>query len=183
MATGLKGPAPIGILGIGGLGTLAVQFAKALGHVVVAMDNRVQGRALATQMPLKADMVVDPSEPDVIDKIKGFVGREGLAGILICTDNVEATDWSLNTLRPHGVAVPLGLPPSGFHFDAFTMVFKELVLKGSLVASHDQVEDMLKLVAEHGIRSHVNIITMEEVPNVTDMYMSPDLKGRIVMQI
>lgn len=182
MASGTIGPAAIGVVGIGGLGALAVQFAKALGHRVVAIDNREEGLALATEFQLKADLVIDYTDNKAIDKVKTWTGQDGLAAIIVCTESVEATDWSLKTLRPHGVAVPLGLPPSGFKIDAFTMIFNELTLKGSLVSTRQQAEDMMKIVADYNIRSHVTTISMEEVRNVTDMYMDPKLKGRIVMQ-
>ncbi|KAK5073366.1 hypothetical protein LTR24_010317 [Lithohypha guttulata] len=183
MTAGVTGPAPVGVLGIGGLGSLGIQFAKALGHPVVAIDNRPEGRALATEIPLKADLVIDSTDPEAVPKIKAWAGKDGLAAVIVCTDNVKGTEWSLNTLRPHGVAVPLGLPPAGFQFNAFTMIFGELTVKGSLVSTRDQVEDMMKVVAEHGIRTRVTTIGIEDVPTVTDMYMAPDLKGRLVMKI
>ena len=179
----MTGPAPVGILGIGGLGGLAVQFAKALGHSVVAIDNRPEGRALATEVPLKADYVVDSKDPDAVSKIKDWAGKDGLSAILVCTDNVDGTEWSLNTLRPHGVCVPLGLPTAGDKFNAFTMIFNELSIKGSLVASCDQVEDMMKIVARHGIETHITSFPLEQVPTFPDRYMAPDLKGRLVMKI
>jgi NADPH:quinone reductase-like Zn-dependent oxidoreductase len=95
-----------------GLGMYAVQFAKALGHPVVAIDNREEGRALATEVPLPADLVIDYNDPDAVSKIKTWAGRDGLAAIIGCTDNQEATSWCLNTLQPHGVCVPVGLPVS-----------------------------------------------------------------------
>lgn len=183
MATDVKGPAPIGVVGIGGLGSLAVQFAKALGHAVVAIDNRPEGRQLATEFSLHADLVLDTAAPDIVNKIKSWSGNGGLAAVIVCTDDVEITKWSLGILRPHGVAVPLGLPPSGFKFDAFTMVFSELVLKGSLVSTRDQAEEMMKVVANHGVESHLNIVGMDAAPNLIDMYLNPHLKGRIVMKI
>ena len=158
MAANVTGPAPIGIIGVGGLGTLAVQFAKGLGHRVVAIDNRSEGRALATEFGLKADLVIDSGKSDAVEEIKNWAGKDGLAAVIVCTDNVDITEWSLNTLRPHGVAVPLGLPPDGFKFSAFTMIFNELTIKGSLVATRGQVEDMMQVVAEHQIRSHITTI-------------------------
>ena len=183
MATDVKGPAPIGVVGIGGLGSLAVQFAKALGHAVVAIDNRAEGRHLATEFGLKADLVVDTADASPVNKIKSWAGNGGLAAVIVCTDDVEATKWSLTTLRPHGVAVPLGLPPSGFQFDAFAMIFSELVLKGSLVSTRGQAEEMMKVVAQHGVKSHLTIVGMDAAPNLADMYMDPHLIGRIVMKI
>ena len=182
MATGTAGPAPIGILGVGGLGAYAIQFAKALGHAVVAIDNRAEGRSLAMEIPLPADLVVD-SNTEAISKVKTWAGKDGLAAILVCTDDVVATEWSLNLVRPHGVAVPLGLPVDGFRFNAFTVIFGELIIKGSLVARRDQIEDMMKVVNEHKIRNVITTVGREEAPKLPDMYMSPHLKGRLVMKI
>ena len=183
MAAGVTGGAPIGIVGIGGLGSLAIQFAKALGHSVVAIDNREEGRKLATEPPLKADLVVDIADSEAISKIKSWAGKDGLAAVIVCTDSVDATEWSLNTLRPHGVAVPVGLPTDAFRFSGFTLIFNELVVKGSLVATRKQAEDMMQVIAHHQIKSHVTTIAMEDVPKVTDMYMDPNLIGRIVMKM
>ena len=183
MAAGVTGPSPIGIVGIGGLGSLAVQFAKALGHQVVAIDNRKEGQDLAAEAVLKADLVIDSTDPEAVQKIKSWTGRDGLAAVIVCTDNVDAIEWSFDTLRPHGVAVPVGLPTVPIKLSAFTLIFSELVIKGSLVATREQAEDMMKVVANHPIKSHITTIAMEDAPKLTDMYMAADLKGRIVMKI
>lgn len=183
MAAGITGPAPVGIIGIGGLGSLAIQFAKALGCPVVAIDNRQEGRALAREPLLKADLVVDFEDPDALNSVKSWAGRDGLAAVIVCTDNVEATEWSLNLLRPHGVAVPVGLPTSGFKFSAFTLIFSELVIKGSLVATRTQVEDMLDIVAKYQVKSHVTTVTLEGAVQLPDLYMNPHLKGRLVLKV
>ena len=183
MATGIIGPAPIGIIGIGGSGTYAVQFAKALGHSVVAINNRPQGRELAAEAVLPADLIVDYKDPKATDKVKAWAGKDGLAAVIVCTDNIPATEWSLNLLRPHGVCVPVGLPVEGFQFSAFTLIFSELVIKGSLVATRPQVEEIMETVARFGIRHHVTTFTIDEAPNVVEWYMSKDLKGRLVLKM
>lgn len=182
-ATDTKPTDPIGIVGIGGLGTLGVQFAKALGYPVVAIDNRPEGRALAEEMSLKADLILDYNDSEAIEKIKSWAGNGGLAGIIVCTDDVPASMWSLKTLRPHGVCVPLGLPVSGFQFDAFDTVFQALTIKGSLVASMSQVRDMMDVVAKFGIKSHVTTVPLDKAPDLPELYMDPHLKGRLVMKI
>lgn len=172
----------MGIVGIGGLGELGVQFCKALGHPTVAIDNRPEGRELATEFSLKADLVVDYNDKEAVDKIKQWAGRGGLAGIVVCTDNVEATQWSLKTLRPHGVCVPLGLPVEGFNFGSFDLVFNELLIKGSLVATRLEVENMLQIVGSCGVQSHVRTVPFEKTPELPEMYMDKHLKGRLVMK-
>ena len=173
----------VGVLGIGGLGSLAVQFYKARGHPVVAIDNRHEGRALAQEPDLKADLVIDMGDSNAVEKIKAWAGQLGLAAIVVCTDSVSAIEWSTKVLRPHGVCVPLGLPVEALKFNAFDVIFQELSIKGSLVASISQVEDMMKTVAKHGVRSHVSTIPLEKVPDLPGMYLDPHLTGRLVMKI
>ncbi|OAL26762.1 hypothetical protein AYO22_04115 [Fonsecaea multimorphosa] len=183
-SSGVQPGAPIGIVGIGGLGSLAVQFAKALGHPTVAVDNREEGRALAQETPLKADFVVDFNDKEVTNKIKEWAGNGGLPAIVITTDNNDATNWALSTLRPHGVAVPLGLPMPNVQFDSFALVFQELTIKGSVVSTKEQAAAMMKAVAKHGVRSHVTTIPLEKVPEVLPgAYLDPRLKGRLVVKI
>ncbi|KAF2190015.1 GroES-like protein [Zopfia rhizophila CBS 207.26] len=139
---------PIGVIGIGGLGSLAVQLAKAVGHPVVAIDNRPERRELGTEFPLKADLVVDSQDSEAIAK-----------------------------------CVPLGVPTRGCQFNSFDLIFKTLTIKGSLAANRIQTEEMSKTVAKFNIRSHVTTIPLGKVPDVTDLYMDPHLKGRLVMNI
>ncbi|KAI5235197.1 alcohol dehydrogenase GroES-like domain-containing protein, partial [Aureobasidium subglaciale] len=171
----------VGVLGIGGLGSLAVQFCKAIGLPTVAIDNRTEGRDLAIEPALRADLVVDYNDDEALTQIKSWSGRGGLAAIIVCTDDVEATAWSLKTLRTHGVCMPLGLPGEGFRFDAFDLVFKELVVKGALVATQSQVEDMMQVVARNDIRSHVTAVPFDEVESIPERYMDKTLKGRLVL--
>ncbi|KAK5689661.1 hypothetical protein LTR17_026187 [Elasticomyces elasticus] len=152
VAAEVKSGEPVAIIGIGGLGAYAIQFAKALGHDVVAIDNRPEGRALAKELPLPADLVIDFNDKDAVSKIKTWAGKDGVAAVIVCTDNVPAIEWSLNILRVHGTVVPLGLPVGGITFDAFTLNLSELVIKGSLVATRPQVEDLMKVVAKFGIK-------------------------------
>ncbi|KAK5729084.1 hypothetical protein LTR15_002225 [Elasticomyces elasticus] len=182
MAANVLGGLPVGIIGIGGLGAYAVQFAKALGHSVVAIDNRSEGRELAAEIPLPADLVVDYNDKNAVSTIRNWAGRDGLAAVLVCTDNVEATEWSLNLLRPHGVVVPVGLPVEGFKFSAFTLIFGELVIKGSLVATKLQIEDMLKVVAKFGIKNQIRTVGIDDAPKLPEMYMDAHLKGRLVLK-
>jgi D-arabinose 1-dehydrogenase-like Zn-dependent alcohol dehydrogenase len=174
---------PIGIVGIGGLGSLGVQFAKALGHPVVVIDDRTEGMELAQGLTLKADLVVDFNDSEAADKIKSWAGKGGLAGIVVCTDDVPAIKWSTKAVRPRGVVIEIGLPTAPIQFDAFDVVFQEKTIKGSLVASKTQVEEMLKLIDKFGIRSHITTVSLDQTPELPGRYMDPHLKGRLVMKI
>lgn len=143
-ATRVKSAAPIRIVGIAELGSLAIQCAKALGHLVFTVDNREEGSALAQEIPLKSDLVVRFNGKDAAKMIKEWSGDGGLTAIMITADDNDTTNWMLSTLRPHGVAVPLGLALSHAQFDSFARVFQELNIVGSVVFTKEQATEKMK---------------------------------------
>lgn len=175
----------IAIVGIGGLGVLAVQFAKALGYRVVAIDNREVGLKLAANIKshLKPDLIIGFDSPDAASRIATFTGGIGLHGAVVCTDDVPASDWALHRLQPRGTCVMLGLPEQGFRFDAFNLVFREIVVKGSLHCSVDEVKYMLKDVVENGILSHLTILSLEEGEDIPERAAAHSYEGRLVVKL
>ncbi|KAI3572716.1 chaperonin 10-like protein [Fusarium oxysporum f. sp. albedinis] len=164
--TGLEKGQTIGLTGIGGLGVLGVQFAKALGYRVVASDNRDAGLKLASGVPehLRPDLIVNSSDEDAAQKILDITNGEGLHGAVVCTDN-------------------LGLPDEGFRFDAFNLVFREINVKGSLHCSVDEVKKMIDAVSEHGIVSHLTILPLEEGEDIPERVAAHAFSGRLVVKI
>ncbi|KAH6639008.1 chaperonin 10-like protein [Boeremia exigua] len=175
----------VAVVGIGGVGHLAVQFAKAMGFRTVAIDNREEGRQLAQEVAdhLKPDLVVDSTAIDADDRILEFTSGEGLAGVVVCTDSIAANAWSLQQLGNRGVMVPLGLPKDKWQFDSEAMVFRELIIKGSYVSSAEEAELMFKVVAEHQISSHLTVLEFDQIPTLVDRYLQKSMKGRLVIQI
>ena len=175
------------IVGIGGLGHLGVQFAKALGYRVVAIDSRPAGRQLATEVvnsELRPDLVVDSTKADeAAARIRDFTSGEGLAAAVVCTDSLEANAWALKQLRIQGVLVALGLPPEEWRFDSEVMVFRELVIRGSYVADTESAERMMKVTEKHNVQSHLTVVPFDEIPGLVDRYRQASFKGRLVVQI
>lgn len=174
---------PIGIIGIGGLGSLAVQFAKALGPPVAAIDDRPEGRELAQSLTLKADLVVDFNDPEAADKVKSWAGKGGLAAVVVCTDDIPAVLFSSKNIRTRGTIVNIGLPTKPIEFDSLHIVFQKKTTKCSLVASREQVEERMKAVNEYNICSHITTVSLDEAPKLPQMYMDPHLKGRLCVRI
>lgn len=175
----------VAIVGIGGVGHLALQFAKAMGYRTVAIDNREEGRQLAQEVAehLKPDLIVDSTTSDADQQILDFTLGEGLAGVVVCTDSIAANAWSLQQLGNRGVMVPLGLPKDKWQFDSEAMVFRELIIKGSYVSSADEAQVMFKVVADHKIASHLTVLSFDQIPSLVDRYLHKSMKGRLVIQI
>ncbi|KAJ4373637.1 hypothetical protein N0V86_007780 [Didymella sp. IMI 355093] len=175
----------VAIVGIGGVGHLALQFAKAMGFRTVAIDNRDEGRQLALEVAdhLKPDLVIDSTANHAEKQILDFTFGEGLAGAVVCTDSIAANAWSLQQLGNRGVMVPLGLPKDKWQFDSEAMVFRELIIKGSYVSSAEEAELMFKVVAENEISSHLTVLAFGQIPSLVDRYLHKSMKGRLVIQI
>ncbi|KAM0425573.1 hypothetical protein ACHAPT_009104 [Fusarium lateritium] len=182
----LEPNATVAIIGIGGLGYLGLQFSKSMGFRTIAVDNHEAGRALATDVPkpnLSPDLVVDPGHPNAANVIFEFTKGEGAAAAVVCTDSIKVADWTLSLLRIGGTMVVLGLPPEKWQFDARILVFRELTIKGSYVASADSTTRMMEAVRRSGIRSQVTRVSFEDVPNLVERYEKREFKGRMVVEI
>ncbi|KAJ4180823.1 hypothetical protein NW767_014278 [Fusarium falciforme] len=182
---GLKKGGSTGIVGIGGLGLLAIQFAKAVGYQVVAVDNRDIGLRLASEVPshLKPDAIVKFGDEEAAKQISDLTRDIGLYGAVVCTDDVEASDWALHQLRPRGVCVVLGLPEQRYKFDAFNLVFRKIVVKGSIFTSVDEAQKMLEVIRREGVHSHLTVLKLEEGEVIYDKVAAHDFDGRLVVTI
>lgn len=177
----------VAIVGIGGLGHLGIQFAKALGYRVVAVDTRLAGRQLATEVAnreLLPDLVVDSTDPAAAAaRIHEFTNGEGLSAAVVCTDSVAANSWALTLLGIQGVLVVLGLPPAGWKFDSEVMAFRELAIRGSYVADTEATDRMMEVVSKCGVQSHLTVVPFDDIPRIVEMYQEASFKGRLVVQI
>lgn len=183
---GLSPGEPVAIVGIGGLGFLGLQFAAAMGFRTIAVDSRPAGRQLASEMPnekLRPELVVDSGSKNATSQILEFTNGEGVAAAVVCTDSLEANNWALTLLRTGGVMGVLGLPTENWRFDSSVIVFKELTIRGSYVASRDSTERMMKTVGEADIRSHITMVPFEGIPDIVEAYQDSGLKGRLVIQV
>ncbi|KAI6370606.1 hypothetical protein MCOR25_004150 [Pyricularia grisea] len=176
----------VGIVGIGGLGHLGVQFAAAKGFRVVAVDSRATGRQLAMEVgdTLKPFLVVDSSMPEEAEaQILQLTNGEGLAAAIVCTDSLAANSWALKMLRIGGFLGVLGLPPEDWRFDSSALVFRELTVRGSYVASKASTQRMIDLVESAGMRSHVTAVSFDKIPDIVKMYQTTSMKGRLVVKV
>lgn len=134
---------------------------------------------------LRPDLVLDSTDQkSAADEIFQATNGEGLAAVVVCTDSIEANAWAQKLVRIGGSLGVLGLPAEGsWKFDANLMVFREMTVRGSYVASRVSTERMLETVVKHGIESDLTIVKYDDIPRVLDLYQSSSFKGRLVVQI
>ena len=77
----------------------------------------------------------------------------------------------------------LGLPSDGSHFDAINLNFHEIIIKGGLHASVEDMVDMLKIAAEHMVYSQLTLVPIGEAENLPERSAARQFKGKAVIMI
>lgn len=134
---------------------------------------------------LQPDLVLDSTDQkSAAETIFQATNGEGLAAVVVCTDSIEANAWALTLLRIGGSLGVLGIPPDGpWRFDSSVMVFRELTIRSSYVASRESTEKMLETVVKHGVESDLTVVGFDDIPRLLDMYQNSSFKGRLVVKI
>ena len=119
------------ISGIGELGHVAVQYAKAMGLGVIAVDIADEKLSLARKMG--ADAVVNAITIDAVAEVNKFCG--GARGVLVTAVSPKAFSQALGMLGKGGTMVLVGLPPGSFELDIFNTVLMRKTIRGSIVGT------------------------------------------------
>jgi len=167
------------IFGIGGLGHLAVQYAKAMGMNVIAVDTHNEKLELAKE--LGADLVVNPLEQDAAEFTQEKIGG---AHASVCTAVAKAPFLqSYNSLRRGGVCVAVGLPPENMELPIFDTVLKGIEVVGSIVGTRKDLQESLQFAAEGKVKSIIEVRKLDEINEIFDELESGRVNGRIVMDM
>ena len=124
----------VAISGIGGLGHAAVQYAKAMGLHVVALD--VTDEKLALARALGADVAVNALAPDAVEQVTKATSG-GAHGVLVTAVSPPAFAQAIHMTRRRGTISLVGLPPGDFATPIFEVVLKRITIRGSIVG-HSQ---------------------------------------------
>ncbi|KAK7756003.1 hypothetical protein SLS62_001946 [Diatrype stigma] len=136
----------------GGLGHLAVRFAKARGLKVVGIDVRDEGLEVSRQSG--ADWVVDAriGKAAVVEAVRAVTpGRGGADATMTVSFARESTALACAVTRMHGTVLQVA-EPDVVEIPPDELVFRDIRVRSTLIASGDESRDMLAFVAEHGIR-------------------------------
>jgi propanol-preferring alcohol dehydrogenase len=167
------------ILGIGGLGHMAVQYAKAMGLHVIAIDIHQAQLDLAKQ--LNADMVINAAEEDPVVKVQQAI--KGAHAVLATAVSPHAFTQAVNMLRRHGTVSLIGLPPGDFKLSIFDMVINRKTLRGSIVGTRADLAECLAFAAEGKVKVHYQLDRLENINTIFDKMRAGKIQGRIVMQM
>jgi propanol-preferring alcohol dehydrogenase len=167
------------ISGVGGLGHVAVQYAKAMGLHVAAIDIGPEKLALARK--LGAEVTVDAKEEDVVAVIQKKIG--GAHGVLVTAVSLPAFKQALGTLRRGGTCVLNGLPPGEFPVSIFDLVLNGLTVRGSIVGTRKDLEEALQFAADGKVKATIEEQPLGSINDIFDRLKKGKVNGRIVLDI
>ncbi|WVW79311.1 hypothetical protein I302_101278 [Kwoniella bestiolae CBS 10118] len=178
----------IAISGLGALGSLGVQMAKAMGLKVVAIDARPEPLDLVRSFDIAPDLVIDGRKTSSEDAMKeiiklrpdGYEGWDGADATILTADPTSSHTFALSLTRRHGHVILVAQPPElNFNFKNF--IFQDLTLSGSLHGNEVDLKETIELCAKYGIESHVSRFGVDEHEKMIDACEAEGRKGKIVL--
>ena len=166
------------ISGIGGLGHIAVQYAKAMGLRVAAVDIADDKLALAKKHG--AELLVNALHEDPIEVVQRVTG--GAHGVLVTAVHPSAFGQAIHMSRRGGTIVFNGLPAGDFPASIFEIVLKGLTVRGSIVGTRQDLKEALEFYALGQIHPTVATRELSEINAVFDEMKHGKIDGRIVIK-
>ncbi len=167
------------ISGVGGLGHVAVQYAKAMGLNVVAVDLGPEKVKLA--QTLGADLAIDVQKENPAAVVQKQIG--GAHGVLVTAVSLGAFQQALGMLRRGGTCVLNGLPPGEFPVSVFDLVLNRYTLRGSIVGTRKDLEEALDFAAAGKVKATIETQPLGAINNVFDRLKHGKVNGRVVLDM
>ncbi len=166
------------ISGIGGLGHLGVQYAKALGLHVCAVD--IDDGKLEHAKRLGADAVVNAKQDDpVAAVIKATSG--GAHGVLITAPSLPAFKQGVGMTRKWGTCVLVGIPPGEFPMPLFDVVANCITVRGSFVGTRRDMAEALAFAADGKVKADIELQPLSAINTVFDRLARGEVPSRVVI--
>lgn len=166
----------VGVVGLGGLGHVAVKLAKAFGaHVVVFTTSSSKVEAA---MGLGADEVVNSKNPDEMKK--------HLNSFHFILDTVSAQhdiNAYLLLLGIDGNLTQVGVPPEPLSLNVGSLIYGRRSLSGSLIGGIKETQEMLDFCGEHNITADIELIPIQNINEAYDRLVKSDVKYRFVIDM
>src|SRR4051812_7738496 len=164
----------VGIVGLGGLGHMAVKIAKAMGAEVTVLSQSLRKRD--DGLKLGADAYYATSDDSTFDELAGSFD-------LIVNTVSAAIDIGrfLTLLKTDGALVNVGAPPEPMPVPALQLITQRRTFAGSMIGSIRETQEMLDFCAEHGIGAEIEVISADQVNDAWERVLASDVRYRFVI--
>jgi len=168
------------ISGVGGLGQVAIQYAKAMGLKVVALDIAEDKLKLARDSG--ADHAVNALSADAVESVLRATGG-GAHGILVTAVSTAAFAQALKMVRRKGTISLVGLPPGEFPTPIFDVVLKRITVRGSIVGTRRDLDEAIAFAAEGKVRAEITKAPLADINAIFERMKAGKIDGRMVLDL
>lgn len=169
----------VAVSGIGGLGHLAVQYARAMGMRVAAID--IDDAKLALARRHGAEVTVNAGTDDPAEVLHDTIG--GAHGALVTAVSTAAFKQALAVVRRGATITFNGLPAGEFGLSIFDIVLRGLTIRGSIVGTRRDLAEALDFYARGQVSSTATTEPFDHVNDIFDRMRSGALEGRAVLNL
>jgi alcohol dehydrogenase, propanol-preferring len=166
----------VAVLGIGGLGHLAVQYARRMGFEVVAIGRGTESAELAKK--LGAHHYIDSAATDPAAALQVLGGAKV---ILITASGVRTVAATFKGLRPGGVSIDVGVGPEPIELTSMDLIFGERKVAGSLTGNPATGDATLRFSALSGVSAMIETVPLEQAAAAYAKMMAGKARFRIVL--
>jgi alcohol dehydrogenase, propanol-preferring len=166
------------ISGVGGLGHVAVQYAKAMGLKVVGLDIAEDKLALARDFG--ADLAVNALSNDAVESVLKATGG-GAHGVLVTAVSTSAFAQALRMVRRKGTVSLVGLPPGEFPTPIFDVVLKRITVRGSIVGTRRDLDEAIAFTADGKVKVEFTKAPLSDINAIFDRMTHGKIDGRVVL--
>ena len=166
----------VAVLGLGGLGHMAVKFAVAFGAEVTMLSSSPSKQADAEKLGAHHFALTSDAET-----MKGLANTFDF--ILKTVSAPHDYNTYLNLLRTNGTMIVVGVPPAPAQVPAFNLIMKRRSIIGSLIGGIKETQEMLDFCAEHNIVSDVEVININKIDEAYERMLKGDVRYRFVIDI
>lgn len=167
------------ISGIGGLGHLGVQYAKALGLKVCAVD--IDDGKLEHAKRLGADAVVNAKQGDPVAAVVEIT-KGGAHGVLITAPSLPAFKQGVGMTRKFGTCVLVGLPPGEFPTPLFDVVANCITIRGSFVGNRKDMAEALAFASDGKVKADIELQPLSAINDVLKRLEHGEVPSRVVIE-
>lgn len=179
--TGARPGQWVAVIGIGGLGHIAIQYARAMGLRVAAVD--VSDDKLKLASSLGAEVVVNGAETDPAATIQEKIG--GAHAAVVTAVASRAFEQAILMLRPAGTVSYIGLPggkSDEIRASISAIVNWELTVRGSNVGTRQDLNEAIAFAANGLVKAKIRTIALEEINATLDEMRQGKIVGRVVLK-
>jgi alcohol dehydrogenase (NADP+) len=166
----------VGIVGLGGLGHMALKFAHSFGAHVVQFTTNLRKREDAIK--LGAHEVVLSSDPAAMR-----AHTKSFDLILDCVSAPHPLDDYLALLKQDATMCLVGLPDTPSSFSVFSLITKRASIAGSMIGGMQETQEMLDYCGQHNIVSEIEVIPIQKVNEAFTRLLKQDVKYRFVIDM